>query len=127
MVVEDCFNKTTHFIPCRKTSDATHEAHLFFTEIVRLHGLLKSIILDRDVKFIGHFWWTLWKKLDIKLNFSLSYHPQTDGQTKVVNQSLGNLLRSLVGENSRQWDRVLAQEEFAYNDSPNRSTGSSPF
>jgi len=44
-----------------------------------------------------------------------------------VNRSLGNLLRSLVGENSRQWDRVLAQAKFAYNDSPNRSTGRSPF
>jgi len=44
-----------------------------------------------------------------------------------VNRSLGNILRSLVGGNPRQWDRVLAQAEFAYNDSPNRSTGMNPF
>ena len=69
----------------------------------------------------------MWKKLDTQLNFSSAYHPQKDGQTEMVNRSLGNLIRSLVGENSRIWDHVIAQEEFAYNDSPNQSTGSSPF
>lgn len=102
-------------------------AHLFFNEIVRLHGLSKSILLDRDVKFTGHFWRTLWKKMDTQLSYNFSYHPQTNGQTEVINKSLGNLLQSLVRENSRMWDRVLAQAEFAYNDSPNRNTGFNPF
>jgi hypothetical protein len=60
-------------------------------------------------------------------SFSSAYHPQTDGQTEVVNISLGNLLRSLVTEHHNQWDQILPQTEFAYNDSPNRSTGKSPF
>jgi hypothetical protein len=61
------------------------------------------------------------------LSFSSTYHPQTDGQTEVVNRSLGNLLRSLVTEHHNQWDQILPQAEFAYSDSPNRSTGRSPF
>jgi hypothetical protein len=121
------FSKMAHFIPCQKTSNATHIANLFFKEIVRLHGLPKSIVSDRDTKFIGHFWRTLWKKLGTNLMFISSYHPQTDGQTEVVNRSLGDLLRSLVTEHHSSWDSILPQEEFAYNDSVNRSTGKSPF
>lgn len=63
----------------------------------------------------------------MQLSYSFAYHPQTDEKTEVVNRSLGNLLRSLIGENSRMWDQVLAQVEFAYNNLPNRSTGCSPF
>ena len=61
------------------------------------------------------------------LSFSSAYHPQTDGQTEVVNRSLGNLLRSITAEHPKQWDQVLPQVEYAYNDSPNSSAGQSPF
>jgi transposase InsO family protein len=126
-VVVDIFSKMAHFIPCQKTSDATHIADLFFKEVIRLHGLPRSIVSDRDTKFVGHFWRTLWKKLGTNLLFSLAYHPQTDGQIEVVNGNLGDLLRSLVIEHHSQWDSILPQEEFAYNDSVNRSMGKSPF
>jgi alpha-ketoglutarate-dependent taurine dioxygenase len=76
---------------------------------------------------MGHFWRTLWKKLGINLSFSSTYHPQTDGQIEFVNRSLGDLLRSLVTKHHSQWDHILPQVEFAYNDSLNRSTRQSPF
>jgi hypothetical protein len=116
-----------HFLPCHKTSNATHIANLFFREVVRLHGLSRSIVSDKDTKFVGHFQRTLWKRLVMNLSFCSTYHPQIDGQTEVVNRSLGNLLRSLVTEQGRQWDQILAQAKFSFNNSVNRSTGKSPF
>jgi hypothetical protein len=116
-----------HFIPFQKTSDATHITNLFFKQIVRLHGLPRIIVSDRDTKFIGHFCRTLWKKMGDNLMFSSAYHPQIDRKTEVVDRSLGDLLRSLVTEHHSSWDNVLPQAEFAYNDSVNQSTGKSPF
>ncbi|RVW83628.1 Transposon Ty3-I Gag-Pol polyprotein [Vitis vinifera] len=117
------FSKMTHFIPCKKASDASYVAALFFKEVVRLHALPQSIVSDRDVKFMSYFWKTLWAKLGTQLKFSSSFHPQTDGQTEVVNRSLGNLLKCIVRDQLRNWDNVLPQAEFAFNSSTNRTTG----
>ena len=65
--------------------------------------------------------------VNTQLNFSSAYHPQTDGQTEVVNRSLGNLLRSLVGEHVKSWDQKLSQAKFAHNYAVNRRSGFSPF
>jgi hypothetical protein len=116
-----------HFIACKKTADAVNVAQLYFHEVYRLHGLPLSIVSDRDMRFLSHFWRCLWQLSHTKLDFSSAYHPQTDGQTEVVNRSLGALLRSLVGENLKSWDLQLYQAEFTYNRSVNRSTGLSPF
>lgn len=81
LVVVARFFKMAHFIACKKTKDATSAAHLFFREIIRLHGVPKTVTFDRDVKFISKFWQHVWNKFGTQLQFSSAFHPQANGQT----------------------------------------------
>ena len=107
--------------------DACHIANLFFQEVVRLHGIPRSIVSDRDPKFLSHFWKTLWGKLGTKLLFSTTCHLQTDGQTEVVNRTLGQMLRCFISRNPRVREDLLPHVEFAYKRVVNSTTSHSPF
>jgi transposase InsO family protein len=121
------FSKMAHLIPCHKSDNASDVADLFFTEIVRLHGVPNTIVSDRDVKFLSHFWRTLWFKLGTKLLFSTTCHPQMDGQTEVVNHTLSTMLWAILKTNLQLWEECLPHIEFAYNRSVHSTTKVSPF
>ncbi|KAK1595951.1 hypothetical protein QYE76_059198 [Lolium multiflorum] len=87
----------------------------------------KTIVSDRDVKFMSYFWKTLWRKLGTKLLFSTTCHPQTDGQTEVVNRTLSQLLRSMIKKNLKEWEECLPHVEFAYNRAVHSTTELCPF
>ena len=103
-MVVDRFSKMAHFILCHKIDDATYIESLFFKEVVRLDGLPRSIVNDRDSKFLTHLGRTLWGKLGTKLLFSTTCHPQSDGQIEVVNKTLGQMLRCIIVQNIREWE-----------------------
>ena len=88
MVVVDKLTKESHFIPVKSTYKTDAIAEIFVKEIFILHGLPKAIIFDRDTKFTSNFWKSLFSYLGTKLNFSTTYHPQTDGQTERVKKCL---------------------------------------
>ncbi|KAK1614260.1 hypothetical protein QYE76_019777 [Lolium multiflorum] len=90
------------------------------------YGIPASIVSDRDVKFMSYLWKSLMEKFGVKLLFSSSSHPQTDGQTEVVNRSL-SLLRTLVKTNLKSWEDCLPHAEFAYNRAKHSTTLRSPF
>ncbi|MCO5547381.1 hypothetical protein L7F22_000830 [Adiantum nelumboides] len=96
LVIVDRFSKMVHFIPCKKAAFAPDIASLFMQHIFRIHGLSRSNISDRDPKFTGHFWTSLFKSLGTNLLFSSAYHLQTNGQTERVNQILEEMLRHYI-------------------------------
>ncbi|GKD74531.1 putative nucleotidyltransferase, ribonuclease H [Tanacetum coccineum] len=75
-VVVDCYSKMVHFIPCKKTYDASNVVLLFFLEILRLHGIPSTIRSHRDTKFLSHFWRTLRHFYKAELKYSTSFHPE---------------------------------------------------
>jgi hypothetical protein len=111
-VVVDHFSKMSHFIPCHKSDNASYVADLFFAEIVHLHGVPKTIVSDRDAKFISYFWRTLWLKLGTKLLFCTTCHPQTDGQTEVVYRTLSTMLQAILKSNLKLWEECLPHIKF---------------
>ncbi|KAG8474752.1 hypothetical protein CXB51_031287 [Gossypium anomalum] len=97
-VIVDRLTKSAHFVPVRTDYSLQKLARLYVVEIVRLHGVPVSIIFDRDPRFISLFWNKLHEALGTRLNFSTTFHPQTDGQTERVIQVLEDMLRGCVIE-----------------------------
>ena len=90
-------------------------AEIFVSEIVRLHGIPLSIVSERDPWFTSRFWKELQSSLG--LNFSTTFHPQTDRQSERIIQVLEYMHRGCVLEFPGSWDRYIPLMEFSYNNS----------
>jgi len=127
LVFVDRMTKMSHFIACLKTTSAPDFARLFVAHIIRLHGLPDSIVSDRGSIFTSNFWSTLASILQINARKSTAFHPQTDGQTERMNQTLETYLRIFVNQEQDDWFDLLPLAEFAYNNARQESTRMSPF
>ena len=127
--IVDRFSKQAHFIPVKKTIKAHHMAKLFISQIFKYHGLPTSIVSDRDPRMTSLFWRGLFENLGTRLNFSLAYHPQTDGQSEIVNSTILDLLKCYVNEvdQRNQWEKYLPLVDYAYNNTVHSSNGKNPF
>jgi transposase InsO family protein len=127
-VIIDRFTKMAHFIPLKQGQRGAEDlARIFAREIWRFHGLPTDIVSDRDSRFTSEFWQEFLRLLGIRPRMSTAFHPQTDGQTERMNQTIEAYLRSFVNHEMDDWVDLLAMAEFAYNNSVTTATGKSPF
>ena len=127
LVITDRFTKFGHFIPYKEASTATDLAYSFLRNIVSLHGMPREIISDRGSVFVSKFWQGLITQLGVQHKLSTAYHPQTDGQTERLNQTLEQYLRSYVNYQQDDWVGLLPLAQFAYNSARTETTKVSPF
>jgi len=102
-VVVDRLSKMRYFVPCRTTVDARGLAEMFLKDVVRLHGLPKTIISDRGPQFAAVFWKQLCERLGVDRRLSTAFHPQTDGQTERMNASIEQYLRIFMSHQQDDW------------------------
>ena len=126
-VVVDRLTKLAHFLLVRTDYLLDKLAELYIREIVRLHEILISIISNRDSRFTSRFWGKLQEALGTRLNFSTSFHAQTNGQSERVIQVLEDMLRSCVIDYEGSWDKHIPLIEFVYNNSFQSSIGMTPY
>ena len=116
-VVVDRLTKVAHFITVKTTYTSAKLAKIYMTRIICLRGVPRTIVSDRGTQFTSKFWNQLHQTLGTRLEFSTTFHPQTDGQTERVNQILEDMLRACALDYGSSWDDHLPYAKFSYNNS----------
>ncbi|GJU49142.1 putative reverse transcriptase domain-containing protein [Tanacetum coccineum] len=126
-VIVDRLTKSTHFLPMKENDSIKKLTRQYLKEVVTRHGVLVSIIYDRDGRFTSQFWQSLQKSLGTQLDMSTAYHPQTDGQSERTIQTLEDMLRACVIDFGKGLDMHQPLVEFSYNNSYHMNVKAAPF
>jgi transposase InsO family protein len=126
LVIVDRLTKYALYIPTRNDLTATGLADILYARVFMRFGVPEGIVSDRGSLFTSKFWATLCHHLAIKRRLSTAYHPQTDGQTERVNQSLEHYLRTYCCYEQNDWVEKLPMAEWVYNTSIHSAHGQTP-
>ncbi|GJP41662.1 hypothetical protein CLOM_g1305, partial [Closterium sp. NIES-68] len=126
LVVIDRLTKMAHFAACKTTITAEQTKKMFFTNIVRLHGIPSAIISDRNPRFTSNFWTKTWQQYGTHQHLASAYHPQSNGQAERTNQTMEQLIRTICTDPG-QWEDALPLIDFAYNNPHPPRLPSPPF
>nr|GEY53139.1 reverse transcriptase domain-containing protein [Tanacetum cinerariifolium] len=126
-VIVDHLTKSAHFLPMRENDLMEKLMKHYMKEVVTRHDVPVSIISDRDGRFTSLFWQALHKALGTRLDMSMTYHPETDGQSERTIQTLEDMLCACVIDFRKSWDRHLPLVEFSYNNIYHNSIKVAPF
>ena len=127
LVVVDRLSKAAHFGSLPFSFTIVSIPNIFTNMVVKHHGFPLSIVSYKDSIFLSKFWQTLFPLSGTTLKYNSAYHPQTDGQTKVVNRCLEQYLRAFTHQNPYSWTKFLIWAELWYNTSYHSSTGMTHF
>lgn len=125
-VIVDRLTKFGHFFPMRKDYDSHKVAEIMMHHIVKLYGMPKSIVSNRDKVFTSRFWKHLFKLQGTTLAMSSAHHPQTDGKTEALNKCLEMYLRCLTFSNLNVWSKLLPWAQYWYNTTFHTSVSMTP-
>ena len=126
-MIVDHLTKSAHFIPVRSNYRPSDYAELYFSQIVKLHRVPRTIVSDRGPQFTARFYEHFHSLLGTKVVCSLASHPQTSCQTERVNQILEDMLRACVISSKGAWEKWLPLAEFSYNNRYQKSIQMAPF
>ena len=125
-VVVDKLSKAAHFMSLTHPYTAIEVAQSFLDNVFKLHGFPDSITSDRDPIFVSQFRKDLMAFQGVQLQLSSAYHPQTDGQSEVVNRCLETFLRCMCCDVPHEWSKWLPLAEWWYNTNHHTSIQCSP-
>ena len=127
LVLVNWLTKQAIFIPAHDTITSMDLAHLFVLYIFSKHGISSHVTSDRGSEFVSNFFRSLGTALDMRLHFTSGYHPEGDGQTEHMNQTLKQYLCVYCNYQQDNWSELLSLAEFAYNNALSATTGVSSF
>ena len=115
------------FISAHDTIISADLAYLFVLHVFSKHSISSYVISNRGLEFVSNFFWSLDTTLNMWLYFTSGYHPESDGQTECMNQTLKQYLHVYCNYQQDNWSKLLPLMEFAYNNTPSATTSVSPF
>jgi hypothetical protein len=127
LVVVDRLSKRSHTLPSYATATARDLAMLFYRFLWRIYGTPISVVSDRGPQFVADFWDELCRILRVKIKLSTARHPQSNGQSEIMNQYIVQRLRPFVSFFQDNWSELLPAMDFAQDALPSDTTGLSPF
>ena len=113
LVIVNQLTKQAIFIPAHDTITSMDLACLFILHVFFKHGVLSHVTSNRGLEFVSNFFWSLGTALDMQLHFTSGYHPEGDGQTKCMNQTLEQYLCVYYNYQQDNWSELLSLVEFA--------------